>query len=103
MEVHRSSQTQSTVFEPACDYHQGTIIGDPCLLPELADWIKAQDAIADEAIGLLVEFMDRAAGGDQFLESAARKARPAVKNDWRRASGNDRFHPFEIDFRFGLI
>ncbi len=26
-----------------------------------------------------------------------------MENDRRRASGDDRFHPFEIDFRLGLI
>ena len=40
-------------------------VGDRGLLPLLPDRVVAEDAVADESIGLLVEFVHGAAGGDR--------------------------------------
>src|SRR4249919_3153003 len=57
LQVRLALQDQRAVLEVAHDHHDRATIGDPRLLPLLAHGIVAQDAVADESVGLLIEFM----------------------------------------------
>ena len=57
-------EDQRAVLEVAHDHHDRATIGDPGLLPLLADGIVAQDAVADQSVGLLIESMNCATLGD---------------------------------------
>src|SRR6185503_9160500 len=59
-------ENQGAVLEGAPEHHERTAIGHPGLLPLAAHRIVAQDAVANESIGLLVELVDRAALGDRL-------------------------------------
>lgn len=67
-------QGQRAVLEVADQHHDRAAIGHPGLLPVFAHGVVAQDAVADESIGLLVEFAQRAALGDGF-DACARDGR----------------------------
>ena len=69
-------ENQRAVLEVAPEHHDRTAIGDPGLLPLFAHGVIAQDAVANESIGLLVELADGAALGDG-LDACARYGRPA--------------------------
>src|SRR5678816_462646 len=69
-------ENQRAVLEVAPEHHERTAIGDPRLLPLFAHGVIAEDAVAHELIGLLVEFVDGAALGDG-LDAGASYGRSA--------------------------